>query len=216
MSYDEFKTLKKTPNLKQSMTKLKAYNGEDVHVQGQCTLSLTSKENSVKASFLISPRDVKPIVGRELPEKLNLVKRTFSVEHANSSKNLAGSKYNKAKLCEKYQDCFEGLGCLPHTVKIELRDDATPVVEPCRKIPFAKYDKLKADLQRMEAMGVIEKIEEPTEWVNSFVPVTKPNGQLPVCLDPRNLNKSIKREHFKLPTRDEVTAQFTNAKIFTN
>ncbi len=29
------------------------------------------------------------------------------------------------------------------------------------------------------------------------------------------LNKSIKREHFKLPTRDEVTAQFTNAKVFT-
>ena len=62
---------------------------------------------------------------------------------------------------------------------------------------------------------MIEKIEEPTEWVNSFVPVTKQNGQLRVCLDPRNLNKSIKREHYKLPTRDEVIAQFTNAKIFT-
>ena len=62
---------------------------------------------------------------------------------------------------------------------------------------------------------MIEKIEEPTEWVNSFVPVTKPNGNLRVCLDPRNLNKSIKREHFKLPTRDEVTAQFANAKVFT-
>ena len=96
-------------------------------------------------------------MGRELSEKLNLVKRTFSVEHTNSSKNLTGSKYNKAKLCEKYQDCFEGLGCLPHTVKIQLRDDATPVVEPCQKIPFALYDKLKAELQQMEAMEVIEK-----------------------------------------------------------
>ena len=163
MSYNEFKTLKNKPKLKQSKTKLKAYNGGDIHIQGQCILSLTFKENSVKALFLISPDDVKPIVVRELPEKLNLVKGTFSVEHANSSKNLTGSKYNKAKLCEKYQDCFEGLCCLPHTVKIELRDDATPVVEPCRQIPFAQYDKLKAKLQRMEARGVIEKIEEPTE-----------------------------------------------------
>ena len=119
--------------MKQSKTKLKAYNGGDVHVQGQCILSLTFKENSVKALFLISPDDVRPIMGRELSEKLNLVKRTFSVEHANISKNLTGNKYNKAKLCEKHQDCFEGLGCLPHTVKIQLRDDATPVVEPCRK-----------------------------------------------------------------------------------
>ena len=59
----------------------------------------------------------------------------------------------------------------------------------------------------MEAMGVIEKIEEQTEWVNTFVPVTKPKGQLRICLDPRNLNKSIKHEYFKLPTRDEVTSQ---------
>ena len=43
----------------------------------------------------------------------------------------------------------------------------------------------------MEAIGVIEKIEEQTEWVNTFVPVTKPKGQLRICLDPRNLNKSI-------------------------
>ena len=80
---------------------------------------------------------------------------------------------------------------------------------------LAQCGKLKAELQRMEAMGVIEKIEEATKWVNSFVPVTKPTGRLRVCLGPRNLNKSIKGEHFKLPTRDEVTAQFTNAKIFT-
>ena len=95
-------------------------------------------------------------------------------------------------------------------MKIDLRVDATPVVESGRKIPFAQYDKLKAELQRMEAMKVVENIEKPT-----FVPVNKLNKQLCVCVDPRNLNKSIKREHFKLRTRDEVTAHITNAKIFT-
>ena len=215
LSYEEFRTLKNKPKLKQSKTKLKAYNGGDVEVKGQCILSLKYKEKSVKALFIISPDNVKPILGRELSEKLNLVKRTFSVEQSNSRNKLNRSRYNTAKLCEKYADCFEGLGCLPNSVKIQLREDATPVVEPCRKIPFAQYDQLKEELRRMETMGVIKKIEEPTEWVHSFVPVTKPNGKLRVCLDPRNLNKSIKREHFKLPTRDEVTAQFTSAKVFT-
>ena len=46
----------------------------------------------------------------------------------------------------------------------------------------------------MDNLGVIRKVEEPTEWVNSFVLVTKPNGKLHVCLDPRNLNNAIKRE----------------------
>jgi hypothetical protein len=80
ISYNEFKTLQNKPKLKQSKTKLKAYNGGDVQVQGQCILYLKFKEKSVKALFLISPDDVKPIFGRELSEKLNLVKRTFSIE----------------------------------------------------------------------------------------------------------------------------------------
>ena len=55
----------------------------------------------------------------------------------------------------------------------------------------------------------------PTEWVNSFVLVTKPNGKLRVCLDPRNLNNTINREHFKLPTREEIAAKFADAKVFS-
>ena len=36
-----------------------------------------------------------------------------------------------------------------------------------------------------------------------------------ICLDPRNLNKAIKREHFPLPTIEEVTARMPNAKVFS-
>ena len=132
-------------------------------MQGQCILSLKFKEKSVKALFLISPDDVKPIVGRQLSEKLDLVQKKIFVEQVDISSNLTGSKYNNTILYEKYKDCFEGLGCLPYSVKIELKDNATPVVEPCRKVPFAQYDKLREELQRMETMGVIKKIEEPTE-----------------------------------------------------
>ena len=36
-----------------------------------------------------------------------------------------------------------------------------------------------------------------------------------MCLDPRNLNKALRREHFKLPTREEVMAQFAGAKVLS-
>ena len=48
----------------------------------------------------------------------------------------------------------------------------------------------------MEADRVIEKVEEPTEWGNSLVVVKNPDGSLRLCLDPRDLNKAIKIEHF--------------------
>lgn len=91
----------------------------------------------------------------------------------------------------------------------------TPVVHPCRKVPFALQEKLKDELARMEKLGVIKKIDEPTEWVSSLVVVQKKTGALRTCLDPRDLNKAIRRAHFKLPTREEIMAQFAGATWFS-
>ncbi|CAC5365633.1 unnamed protein product [Mytilus coruscus] len=62
----------------------------------------------------------------------------------------------------------------------------------------------------MEDKEVIRKVDEPTDWVNSLVVVEKPKtGKLRICLDPRNLNKAIKREHFALPTIEDITTRLT-------
>jgi hypothetical protein len=67
----------------------------------------------------------------------------------------------------------------------------------------------------MEKTGVITRVDEPTEWVNSLVVVEKPNGQLRLCLDPRDLNKAIKREHYQLPTFEEISTRLCGANNFT-
>ncbi|XP_054590187.2 retrovirus-related Pol polyprotein from transposon 412 [Nothobranchius furzeri] len=116
---------------------------------------------------------------------------------------------------EEYKDCFEGLGCLPGQHKICVDKNVPPVVHPCRKIPFALREKLKDELARMEKLEVIKKIDEPTEWVSSLVVLQKKTGALRTCLNPGDLNKAFKREHFKLPTREEIMAQFAGAKWFS-
>ena len=73
-------------------------------------------------------------------------------------------------------------------------------------MPTALRDKLRTMLKDMEAKGVIRKVNEPTDWVNSLVVVEKhKTGKLRVCLDPRKLNVGIKREHFQLPTIEDIT-----------
>ena len=67
----------------------------------------------------------------------------------------------------------------------------------------------------MESLGVIEKISEPTDWLNTLVVAEKPNGKLRICLDPRPLNKVIKREHFQLPTPESIMGRMKNANIFS-
>lgn len=118
-------------------------------------------------------------------------------------------------LLTEYEDVFEDLGCLPGEHNICTDDKITPVVHACRKVTFALRKKLKEELGRMEKMDVITKMDEPTDWVSSLVTVVKKNGDLRICLDLRDLNKAIKREHFKLPTREEIKSQLAGAKGFS-
>ena len=64
-------------------------------------------------------------------------------------------------------------------------------------------------------MDIIEPVQKPTDWVNGLVLVEKPNGKLRLCLDPRPLNKAIKREHLHLPTAEEIFSQMSGASYFS-
>lgn len=139
--------------------------------------------------------------------RLNLAKRVLVVE------NEENTDYDE--LMNEYMDLFQGLGCLSleHTKRVDK--SVPPVIHPCRKVPFALQKLLKAELNRMENLKVIEKIDEPTEWVSSLVIVEKKNKKPRVYMDPRDLNRALKREHYKLPTREEIMSQFANAKYFS-
>ena len=69
----------------------------------------------------------------------------------------------------------------------------------------------------MESRGIITKLKEgePTAWVNSLVYRRKPNGKLRICLDPKDLNKAISREHHVIPTLEEILPKLSGAKYFS-
>ena len=75
---------------------------------------------------------------------------------------------------------------------MEIKDDVSPVVVPPRKVPFALKDRLKKELDHMEKMGIIEKVEKSTDRVNALVAVEKPNGKLRICLDPSPTEPGVK------------------------
>ena len=62
---------------------------------------------------------------------------------------------------------------------------------------------------------MIIKVDEPTEWVSSLVVVEKPDGSIRLCLDPRDLNKVVKREHYQLPTFEEIATRLSGAHYFS-
>ena len=66
-------------------------------------------------------------------------------------------------------------------------------MHPPGKISASLWEKIQEESDNIEKTGVIRKIAEPTEWVNSMVVVEKPSGGQKICLDPRDLKKTIKR-----------------------
>lgn len=67
----------------------------------------------------------------------------------------------------------------------------------------------------MVKQGVIEEVEHPTEWVNSIVCTEKKDGTIRLCLDPRELSRYIKREHFTIPRFQEIIAKLGKPRFFT-
>ena len=89
------------------------------------------------------------------------------------------------------------------------------VIHPPRKVPVALKDRVKTELERMQKIGVVEKQESPTPWVNSMVTVIKPNKSVRICIDPRDLNKAIMREHYPMKTIEDVIVNIPEAKVFS-
>ena len=76
--------------------------------------------------------------------------------------------------------------------------------------------KLVRVLDEKVKQGIILPVDEPTDWVNSLAVREKPNTSLRICLDPKDLNKAIKRKHYPVPPADMVTNRLQGATHFSH
>ncbi len=63
-------------------------------------------------------------------DDMGFVKRVLAVEQ------------KEEHIMDEYQELFKGLGCVPGEISIQLRPDAEPVIEPCRKSAIWKMQRI--------------------------------------------------------------------------
>ena len=190
-----YKNLKVKDTLTKCTTRLTSYSGENLRVKGRSCLSCQNK----LIDFYIVDTTQHPILGLSASQELGIVKIVL---------NINSSTYQFTKMFPKL--------FLKVPYRIQIDPSVTPIVNPPRNQPAAIRDRLKETLNDMETMGVVRKVDEPTEWVNSLVVIEKPKSKkLCICLDPRPLNKAIRREHFQLPTLEDITTRLTGARVFS-
>ena len=135
-----------------------------------------------------------------------------AVEHQSKLTRISKTK---EEIFRDHACVFKGLGHMPGKVRLQIKPDTQPVIMPPRRVPIAIKPKLKEELERLEQLEVIKKVEGPTDWVSSLVNVVKPSGRLRVCIDPQHLNQALKRDHYPLPVIDDVLPKLAKVKIFS-
>ena len=65
-------------------------------------------------------------------------------------------------------------------------------------------------LSEMERDEIIAKVEQPTEWVSSTLAMVR-NEKIRICIDPKELNKVIKREHHPMRTIEAVVVEIPDS-----
>ena len=119
-------------------------------------------------------------------------------------------------MLKEYSDVFKGIGTLPGgPYHIRLKELYKPVQHPPRSVSVAMKNAYKAELDRLTKEGIITEVKEHTEWINSIVPVMKSNGSLRLCLDPKDLNKAIKRNQWYSRTIDDILPELAKSKYKT-
>ena len=74
-------------------------------------------------------------------------------------------------------------------------------------------DAFKADLNNMFESGVIGSVTVPTDWCAVMVPVIKETGAMRICVDLKQLNTTVRREHhIMLPSLEDIAPKLAESK----
>ena len=193
--------------LKQVKPTIVTYVGTREKALGQYKLSVVRKGVKHRITFNVLQGKYTPILSLDASEGMGLlkIKDCDPLDYVCTVND--SSKLTEINEKAEYADVFHGLGRLKDSYSIQIDDSIRPVVHSPRRVPVPMRNKVHEKLEHLVNEGVITPVTDATDWVSSMVVVQKPNGQIRLCLDPKNLNVAIKREYHPMPTIEEVSTR---------
>ena len=111
---------------------------------------------------------------------------------------MSSNEFNPVK---KFSIVFAELGTMAGVFTINLKADVKPVrLYAPRPIAAGLRQKAKKELDKMLEDGVLEPIEQATDWCSGLTIAPKSNGKIRMCVDSTNLNRVL-NERFILTLR---------------
>lgn len=173
---------------------------------GQVKVDITWNGQTTQQEVFVVRSLQNALLGRPAIRALNVLPQLLAVEEGPIIDPVAS----------RYSGLFGPLGHMDAVYGIKLVSGAVPhAVTYPRRVPIPLLPSVQAELRRMEDLGVIRKINHPTQWCAPMVVAKKKDGKLRICVDYAALNKQIMRERLIMPTVEESLSKINGAKLFS-
>ena len=208
LPYDVYNKLKKQTELELEPTNkvLLGPCNYKLNCIGKFKAKLSTNHKSVDNEVFVVKGLQRPLLSRQVSQSLNLINKIDAIN----------KKDYRTDIVEQYPKLFKGLGEIEGEYEIKLNENSKPfALTVPRKVPLPLLSKTKQEIDRMLKIGVIRKVNEPTDWCAPMVVVPKQNGQVRICVDLTKLNVNIKREVHPLPSVKLTLGKLGNSKVFS-
>ncbi|GKD05574.1 putative reverse transcriptase domain-containing protein [Tanacetum coccineum] len=159
----------------------------------------------------------------EIPTEEGGILRVHGERTLGAAKALMKAKVDKPRISDipmvrDFTDVFlKDLLGLPLQRQVEFRIDLVPGARPVAKSPYrltpSEMQELSRQLQELQDKGFIQPSHSP--WGAPVLFVKKKDGSFRMCIDYRELNKLIVKNHYPLPRIDGLFDQLQGACYFS-
>jgi ribonuclease HI len=143
------------------------------------------------------------------PEEPKLVKLSKSLTEE--------QRIEYTKLLKEFADVFawtyEDLKTYDTSViehKIPLKEEAKPFKQKLRQINPMLLPVMEREVKKLLDAQIIVPLRY-SDWVANLVPVRKKSGEIRLCVDFRNLNRSSRKDNYPLPNMEHILQKVTGA-----
>jgi len=175
-----FNKLYPKPLLSPSKTKVYPFqSNHPLTTKGEFITTITAGDNKTTGKFIVIDGNGGTLLSRKTAEQLNIL-RIGPPQTINSISNSPQPQ-----------------------IKLHIDSKIPPIQQLVRRVPWHTRQKVEKELTRLQELDILEKVNEPTTWLNPYVVVpNKPGDQIRLCLDMRQANKAIIRERHVIPKFD--------------
>ena len=206
--------------LKKTEKVARGISGRKLHFQGEFSCNISFDGKTLKCKVYVQ-QNASNLFGTDWIVLFNLWELPINsfcnrINVSSPFKNRVTENMIKDLKIRFPQVLSEGLGIYKKTeAKFEVKENAKPIFKQKRNVLFGALEQIDKELERLENLGVISRIEF-SEWACLVVNVKKKNNKIRMCADfSTGLNDCLRDHTYPLPSPEDVFACLNGGKIIS-